>query len=571
MECLKSSREFCLSVLRPRVWENVLHDQDLLRNDINNYVKHGGQILTAQSDIFERFFINDPRGRLDWIPDFLSNSSEPWLIDDFSSLQICLIGTLAHVDAVFRNRLKRELASYRSPASLGRTHFADNLFEITFGTASIENHFRTLDGYQRSKFLSVLCRKGSISMMKIFIDLGVDVHGGYWNWNLLGSAAAAGNMEIVCMLLEAGANGSLALKRFLDENKHLSDALFRRLLGMLVENARPTSFEPVDDPVLSILASRRALHFYPQAPEILLTRKVFSDIGFGGGTIKQAYWRSYQYNYMYRAILGKSSSTVDLLLQKGAHANARISHSVDCKGYWFKSCTWITFSVMCGAASCADILIQHGADVTALDGAGRSADQLAMTNEFAPHPRSLENWRDDSSYNCDPPRSVTAEEDAETLAVVERAFNLKFRGSRSLLKDYIQLSDEPTLQPPPWQDEPVSIIRKTLEKALGIVLTPTQTRLLCDRLRVLYLAIREFWSLSFYEALLMRLIYVLSYIILLALETLAFIKGHKRIPMPSRSLLSAAAVLMLALVWGSSQMGVSWGAITAGSKSETDS
>lgn len=565
MKCLKSSREFCLSVSRALVRD--LAEQDLLRNDMNNYVKHGGQILTAQSEVFMRFFIDDPRGRIDWIPDLLFNSSEPWLIDDFSSLQICLIGTLAHVDAVFRNRLKRELASYRSPASLGRTPFADNLFEITFGTASIESHFRTLDEYQRIRLLLLLCRTGSISMMKMLIDLGVDVHRGYWNgyWNLnlLGSAAAAENMEIVCMLLEAGANGSLAFKTFLDESAHLSDALFRRLLGMLVENARPASFEPVEDPLLSILASRRALHFYPQAPEILLNRKVFSDIGFGGGTIKQA-------NYMYRAISGKRSSTVDLLLQNGAHANARISHSVDCNGDWFKSCTWLTFSVMCGAASCADILVQHGADVTALDGAGRSAAQLAMTNAFAEHPRFRETWRDHLSYSWDPPLSVTAEEDAEILAVVERAFNLKFRGSRSL-EDCIQLSNEPTLQPPPRQDEPVSIIRKTLEKALGIVLTPTQTQFLCDRLRVLYLDIRKLWSLPFYEALLMRLIYVFSYIILLALETFAFIKGHKRIPMPSRSLLSAAAVLMLALVWGSSQMGVSWGAITAGSKSETDS
>lgn len=546
-----------------------LAEQDLLRNDLNNYVKHGGQILTAQSVVFFSLFILNPRGRIDWIPDFLFNSPEPWLIDDFSSLQICLIGTLAHVDAVFRNRLKRELASYPSPASLGRTPFADNLFEITFGTASIESHFRTLDEYQRSAFLLVLCRTGSISMMKMLIDLGVDVNGVYWALNLLGSAAAAGNMEVVCMLLEAGANGSLALNTFLDENEHLSDALFRRLLGMLVENARPTSFEPWQDPVLSILASRRALHFYPQAPEILLNRKVFSDQGFGGGTIKQAHWRYCQYNYMCRAISGKSSSTVDLLLQNGAHANARISHSVDCRGYWSKSCTWITFSVMCGAASCADILVQHGADVTAFDGADRSAAQLAMTNALASHPRHPENWQDGYSYYWDPPPSVTAEEDAETLAVVERAFNLEFRGSQSL-EDYIELSKEPTLQPPPRQDEPVSI-GKTLEKALGIVLTPTQTQLLCDRLRVLYLDIRELWSLPFYEALLMRLIYVLSYIILLALETLAFIKGHKRIPMPSRSLLSAAAVLMLALVWGSWQMGVSWGAITAGSKSETDS
>lgn len=509
-------------------------------------------------------------GRIDWTPEFLFNSSEPWLVDDLTSFQTYLIGTVANVDGVFRDRLKRELASYRSPASLSRTNSADNLFETTFSTASIESHFRTLQQYHRYRFLALLCRFGSVSMVRQFIDFGMDVNGSSWFNNLLGNAAACGNMEVVRMLLEHDANGSLAMKVFLHDiySRNLSDALFKHLLELLVEHARPAAFDPKVDALLAIIESSRALCFHSKAPEILFDRGVFTDSCFGETV--QSHWSPKPrrilslYSYMYYAISDRNSSVVSFLLQKGAHANTRISHSFDCKGCWFESCTWLTFATMRGAASCADALIQHGADIIALDGAGRSAIQLAKNHAIAPHPRIGEEQYGYGLYG------ITAEEDAETLAVVERAFNIRFQGTKSL-EDYLKLSNQCTLQPPPPQDKPISAVQKMLRKALRIFLTPTQTTALLAYLEGLYREFRKIWSLCFYEALLMRFLYVSSYALLLVLETCAFIKGHKRIPTPSRFFLSAVAVLMLALVWGSSQMGFSWVSITARAKSETDS
>lgn len=145
--------------------------------------------------------------------------------------------------------------------------------------------------------------------------------------------------------------------------------------------------------------------------------------------------------------------------------------------------------------------------------------------------------------------------------MVQRAFNLKFQDSTSL-KDYDERSNELTLQSLPQQQGPMSTLRKLLAKFLGIALSPTQISLLHNRLGRLHRDIQKIWSLSFYETLLMRTIYVSSYALLLALEIHAFVKGHKRIPMPSRSSLSAAALLTLALVWGSSQIRFSWSSIT---------
>lgn len=405
------------------------------------------------------------------------------------------------------------------------------------------------------KFLSLLCRISSVSMVKPFIEIGVDVNGCGYPWNILGHAAAGGNMDIVYMLLEAGANGSLAISDFLDQSKHLSEAVFGCLLTILLENARHVSFKYWNDPLRAVIRSRRAICSCPKAPKILLDRKCYTKEGFGEGVNETGFRGS----YMYEAISTGNASLVDLLLQNGARADTQISHSFDCCGGWFQSCTWLTFAVTYGAAACADVLIRHGADVTALDGAGRSAIHRARNHALELHPRRL-GWF----------TMITADEDTETLAVMERAFHLKFHGTKSI-EDFLESSDETAPQPPSRLENFKLVLQKTSRKVLETLLTPTQTELLLDHIQRLHRDTRDIWSLPFHEALIMRSMYVLSYAILLAYEIQAFIKGHKRIPMPSRFILSALAFLALALIWGSSsEGGFSWGLSTAGTKSKTD-
>lgn len=494
---------------------------------------------------------------LDWIADYLLDPLEPWLVDDLSSLQICLIGALAHVDGVFSERLRKELASYRSPASAGRPSFGDYLFQAKFSRASIENNFRTLGPIELEGLWRMLCRTNSRSMMRFFMDIAVDVNTVVSVHEMLGHAAAKGSMDIVNMLLGAGANGSLAISPFLCRSEHLPDAPFRRLLELLVENARPAPFDESYDPFFAIITSSRALCSYPQAPEILLDRKFFDRAGFGEGASKAKISQS----YMYQAISRRNPSLIDLLLRNGAHADARISDSFDCYYNWVGESTWTTFCVMFGLASCTDVLIQHGADVTALDGAGRSAFQLARNHALVSDLRKIElfwDWGEKVLF-------ITAEEDAETLAVVEQAFNLKFQGTKSL-DDYLDLSNEVAPQPPSRRDRLMSLLQKMLGKALGVILTPSQIELLRIHFSGLSYDIRKLWSLSFHEALLMRCFYVISYALVLAYELNTLIKGRKRITMPSRFLLSALAFLALAVIWGWSQEGVFWGPFTAETK-----
>ena len=547
-------------------------DLGVVQRYLNSYMSHGGNIWTAECSITDLLSINH-RFSIGWIPELLLNTSETWLVDDLSPIQICLIGISAHVDTVFREWLKRILASYRSPYSLDRVSFAEHLFETTFGKASIERHFRTLHPVPMYSLFSFLCRTGSVSMIELLIYDGFDVNGHDHpyvnqlneNENPLGFAAAEGKMENVYMLLEAGANGSLAIRTFLKESKHLSDALFKRCLGILVDNARPASDEYFSDPLLAIIKSSRALCSYPEAPGILLDRGLASDECFGG----DASAIRFRYSYMYQAISGMKHSVVELLLRNGARADVQISQSFDCRACWFEMCTWITFSVMCGAASCTDVFIKYGADVTALDGAGNSALRLAKKNALASHPRDvcIDQWK---HRDLKITLKITANEDAETLAVVERAFKERFQGTMSL-EDYYNLPDEVVPHSFSRRQKLISMLQMTIEKALRIVLSPTQIESLRDHLWILYYKARRIWSLPFYEALFMRLMYIVSYALLLAVELHALIKGHKRIPMPSRYFLSALAFLALALICGSSQMGVFWGQTTVDSKTEVGS
>ena len=451
-----------------------------MRNCLNKFVKHGGKVFAADSDDVLIGLLKSRHSHTDWIPDLLFNTPEPWLLDDLSRLQICIIGVLAHADAAFKHRLKieLELTHYHSPSLSDRTPSADSLFETDFGMATLERHFRTLDSDEVYPFLSLVCRTGSTSMIKLFIDLGIDVNGRNGpDYNLFGNAAAVGNMEIIDTLLEYGANGSLALYYFLFYGEHLPNALFRHILELLIENAKPTSIQSYYNPLLAVIKSSRALSLYPKAPEILLERKIFAKnlLGVGGSSI------SYYHSYLYHAILYRLSSTVDLLLQNGACGDAQISHLFDCFGQWVESCTWLTFAVTCGAASCAEVLIRHGADVTALDGAGRSAIQLANSNASVLHPQTVElalaSWED---LEC----RITTEEDVETLAVVERALNQRFQGTKSI-EDYPSHCDKVAPQPPSRYERLLSMLQKTFNKALRIFLTPTQTEILLDRLETL--------------------------------------------------------------------------------------
>ena len=67
-------------------------------------------------------------------------------------------------------------------------------------------------------------------MVKVFIPFSVDVDRTTIKRNLLGHAAAEGNIDVVDILTEAGASSFLSIRAFLKWGNSLSDVIFQQVL-----------------------------------------------------------------------------------------------------------------------------------------------------------------------------------------------------------------------------------------------------------------------------------------------------------------------------------------------------
>ena len=480
--------------------------EDILKHYIWIYLQHGGNLFTGSLVGFlpeDNLLLSFGPGTAGLISESLFHSSEAWTVDELSSSGICFLGAVAQTDPKFRTRLKACLASYRSPLPAASTLCANNLFESTFGTASVLSHFHRLDKWDRRELLCGICRTGTPSMLRPFIDTGIGINHGPKRLNMLGHAAAVGNLDIVCMLIESGANGALALRVFINDSEHLANGLYKQLLELLVEKSSPTSFNFLSlsyDSLSAVISSSKALLSHPKAPEILFCRKVLSD-----GLIKGPCDQHTACNYMCAAIRSRLDSMVELLLQHAAYANTTSS--------------WLMHSVKCGAASCAEVLIRHGANVSFVDESGRSALELAWSNVALHHPRFY--------GPCGGParcaRGVTAEEDAATLAVVEQALRLKSQSTTTSKEQEPKCIFE--VESHDLEDKTTPVPPNIFEKALGILSTYYTPVPRGHRVRPHVRGIGDLWSLSFYEALCMRFFYILSYVLLLAVGIIAVIQG----------------------------------------------
>ena len=214
----------------------------IFKTHVHFFLRRGGKFL-SRPDLFTQVVTNNWLGSILSVPELLSKSSEPLLLDDLSSMQRCILGIVCHVDNGFCTRVKEEIISYRSSTSLDRATLAENLFEASLGIASIVNLFHTLFVIDRYIFALYLCGTGSVSMLKPFLDSGFNFKCGFRWSSLLGNAAAKGNTDTVHMLLRAGANGAHAIRYFLNCSTNLSDLVFKHILGILVDNSLPFSLK----------------------------------------------------------------------------------------------------------------------------------------------------------------------------------------------------------------------------------------------------------------------------------------------------------------------------------------
>lgn len=349
----------------------------------------------------------------DCVWDCLFHQSEPWIVENLTLVDTWIIGILCHTDSAFRFKVRDYLDSFRSPFCTPRRFSGDDAVESSFGIREILNRVKSAPPKYRVSFLKTISLSGTPSMLRPFLDARIDVNEGKtWN-SYLGNAAANGQVKMFHMLLDAGANTALALPQFLRCGEALAAPLFEQLLLTLLENIVPTVLSSNDeDPLPGVLSSTKALQSCPQAPNILFRNGIFREEGLYGQ--EDVYISQ---SYMLQAILASRPVLVELLLDQGAEADVRIGHlfRLDRTARKnFETYTWLTLAVEWGRASCADVLVKHGARLAAPDGSGRTALQLARSHVASEHPRFL-----DCYYYLD--WGATAAQDAETLAVLEGA------------------------------------------------------------------------------------------------------------------------------------------------------
>ena len=257
------------------------------------FLEHGGTLLGEKGPLIREIgtrtegslntFIN-----MNWIPDLLYRSSEVWLVNDLSSLEICLIGTLAIVDTRFQKHLKKHLMKFQSPFFSNGASNVNSMIRLLSDTASIMSHFHKLQVSERRLFLVNLCGTGSASMMKLYIDTGIDVDKETRSGrSLLSHAAIAGNTDVVHLLLDVGANAALASAEYIAWNSLVLNELCEQMLWLLIEHAQPARLEECRDPLEELIrhiGSTHNRHPTPELLETMLARKLY----FRGKLVKEA-------------------------------------------------------------------------------------------------------------------------------------------------------------------------------------------------------------------------------------------------------------------------------------------
>ena len=545
----------------------LMREKDRLQRIWHTCIDSGGKFFAGNEVLSAlTFFDINSSMSIEWIPGLLFPLSELWMVEDLSSLEICLIGTLAGVDMEFQGRLKEYLMCCRSRFLAGRTFSADSLFEFTFGTVSVIDHFQNLRDHEKTNFLRLLCKTKSFStaarsFLDILTDSRIIKQDG---WILLGTAVMAGNIDMVHPLLDAGANAVSALARIFGPG--CPDIADEPLLWLLVDKAKPGFLEDVLlkdvlleddlDPVGSVLRNRLGKiipSFIINIIGALLARNIYVI-----GKLSKRPCNPYPFtvNYIFLAINGDRPDILDLLLQHGGQADIKIADVCDftySEEDELKDRSWLTFSVTMGHTECANVLIKHGANATALDGAGMSAIDLAKSYVDDPHPRTIYSyfWSGQSDL-------VSAEQDIKTLELLKRALHLEEEDLEGFERnDILSYEIDKCNKSLTFPTKATSTSRAALQEWLCYILTPHQIKLLRSSIEDFKWNSRRLWNASFYETLLIRFFYVISYFMVFAMEIMAIIRGQKRFSVPSRSHLSMGAVLLLALIGGLSFLGQS--------------
>ena len=183
-----------------------------------------------------------------------------------------------------------------------------------------------------------------------------------------------------------------------------------------------------------------------------------------------------------------------------------------------------------------DVLVKHGRDVLLADQYGRTPLGLSRKYADEDHPRrGLAQAWDQSHDSIFPPAIITLEQDAEVLNILESAV-------AKLPLDGEAIS---TLCGVPTE----SFQRLASHKEIQWFGKVPHFQKLEGYAHVLRYEVYRCSVLTFRDALLLRLGYVVSYLLLFLVEAVALVSYLRALPQLPKSTLWAGLLLLLAVVW----------------------
>ena len=254
----------------------------------------------------------------------------------------------------------------------------------------------------RKCFLAELLKYDHSKTLQPFITAGFNIEEpfgrhqptpGTW----LSYAARRQKPQNVRVLLAAGADPVLAISALLQHHScwdGVSQDVYGQLLSGIDSTKQPliVDLDRNSDPfhILYCFEKVRAID-----PNSLLSRGLYRRKSMHGAEDCLV-----SRSYMFQAIWRNKSHLVEALLRHGVSIQQSIGDMFDCDGSRqdlpprllqpdarIGLHSWLTFAVDHGSIACANTLIRYGADITARNGLGRNALQVAQLNLQQDHPR----------------------------------------------------------------------------------------------------------------------------------------------------------------------------------------
>ena len=517
-------------------------------NDL--FVLHGGSIIERDDHHLRdarcmlESFIEARKGFIG-LPEVLFNQPVPWLLEDLSPDEIGIISTLAHTDEGFRKRLRSYLGSFRSPPHTGSNTSSEVLLETHFNIDSTVTEARCSLQSQNWSFLNTISSWGTPSMLESFVKQGID----FDFKSLLRSAVYRGNHNVSQLLLDAGATIDSATWTVFIHDTLDDDEDFYRMVDLLLEyETSRTEKSDLSTTLLYALMSEQLRSVYPEALGVFLKRSSIDDrLLYGDHDM------SMELSYMYWAILNDWPAALSFFLDRCVSPNCLIGAKFperrrnlvegpcpEDRGY----STWLTMAVELGIPACVDVLVKHGGDVLLADGCSRTPLGLSRMHADGSHPRERsESLHDFGTRPRHLRPAITVEQDAEILNILESAaakLPLGDDAISNLSRDSMcTVLTEPSVHIVSGK-EPSRVIRwlRKLPHFQGLEWYAKK----------LWYEVHRHSRLPFWEALLIRLGYVVSYLLLFLVEAVVLVPHLKALAQLPKSTLWAGFLLLVAVV-----------------------